>query len=202
MKILIIIVVIFGLLASGCSTTTYLNLTENNKEQVEQKLNDYEQNEDVGAEITISLNYLTKINGELLSVRESSLIICTEYSATEEVLASLKYPITTVPNDKIKELTIEGNDYTWIGYVGAAAGAGIGVLVGLGTEVGGDIISPVVGIGFLGLQFGVLVGSIVGYILSTDDVILQEIPPSYNFSLLKPLARYPDEEPEYLRAIE
>jgi len=201
MKILIIIVVIFGLLASGCSTTTYLNLTENNKEQVEQKLNDYEQNEDVGAEITISLNYLTKINGELLSVRESSLIICTEYSATEEVLASLKYPITTVPNDKIKELTIEGNDYTWIGWVGAAAGAGIGVLVGLGTEVS-DIISPVVGIGFLGLQFGVLVGSIVGYILSTDDVILQEIPPSYNFSLLKPLARYPDEEPEYLRAIE
>ena len=111
MKILIIIVVIFGLLAAGCSTTTYLNLTENNKEQVEQKLNDYEQNEDVGAEITISLNYLTKINGELLSVRESSLIICTEYSATEEVLASLKYPITTVPNDKIKELTIEGNKW-------------------------------------------------------------------------------------------
>jgi len=54
------------------------------------------------------------------------------------------------------------------------------------------------------LVFGALqiAGSIVGYALSTDDVILQEIPPVYDLSFLKPLALYPDKDPEYLKTIE
>ena len=58
----------------------------------------------------------------------------------------------------------------------------------------------------MGIIFGALAGAIaggvVGHILSTDDVRLHEFPPSYDMSFLKPLARYPDEEPEYLKAIE
>jgi hypothetical protein len=53
----------------------------------------------------------------------------------------------------------------------------------------------------IGFIVGAIAGPIVGHALSTEEFVLQEIPPGYNFSLLKPLSRYPDEEPEYLRAI-
>jgi len=207
MKTSIFITIVFaGLIAAGCRTTTYLSLTENNKEQVEQKLNDYEQNEDVGAEVILSVKNGEKISGELLSVRESSLIICKEHYATEVELANLKYPINTVKNDEIKELTIEGSNYIWLGLgIGIAAGFGLGVLVGISSFESGsfqqEAYTTYAG-GGIGLLAGAVVGLIVGYFNSTEEVILQEVPPDYNWSILKTLARYPDEEPEYLQAIE
>jgi len=80
-------------------------------------------------------------------------------------------------------------------YIGAAAG-GIWKTTNGGEDwedIGADMES---------LTFGAIAGSIIGYSLSTEEYILQEIPPDYNWSILKPLARYQDEEPEYLRAIE
>ena len=73
--------------SAGCSTTTYLSLTENNKEQIEQNLKYDEQDENVGAEVTLSLKDRTEIKGELLYVQDSTLTICTEHSATENELA-------------------------------------------------------------------------------------------------------------------
>ena len=204
MKTSIFITAIFaGLLAAGCSTTTYLSLTENNREQIEDKINDYEQDANEGAELTLLLQNGKEINGELLSIRESSVNICTEYAATEWELASLKYPITTVRNDEIKELTFEGGWYVWSGLgIGMLGGTLTGVLVGLAIEEGRHaMISAELALGVIGFIAGTIIGPIVGYLLSTDDVILSEIPPGYDMSFLKPLARYPDEEPEYLKAI-
>ena len=53
----------------------------------------------------------------------------------------------------------------------------------------------------LGAPLGLTVGGIIGYELSTEEYVLQEIPPGYDMTFLKPLARYPYKEPEYLRAI-
>ena len=53
----------------------------------------------------------------------------------------------------------------------------------------------------IGFIVGAIAGPIVGYALSSEEYVLQEIPLGYDFSLLKPLARYPAEEPEYLREI-
>ena len=56
----------------------------------------------------------------------------------------------------------------------------------------------------VGAVLGTLVGAITGGIIgatSYDDIVLQEIPLDYNWTILKSLARYPDEEPEYLSAI-
>ncbi len=203
MKTSIFITIIFaGLVAVGC-TTTYLSLQENSTAQIEKKIIDYQQDENVGAEVTLSLKNGTEINGELLSVRDSAVTICTEHSATEEELASLKYPINTVRNDEIKELTLEGSNYVWSGLgIGIAAGTGIGLLVGLAIEPSGQsYISPELALGVLGFIVGAIAGPIVGHALSTEEFVLQGIPPGYDFSLLKPLARYPDEEPEYLKAI-
>ncbi len=208
MKTAIVIVVIFGLLAAGCRPT--LNVTETNKEQIEDKIVVYQKEEAMGAEVTLLLKDGEEINGELLSVRDSTITLCTEYSATEKELASLQYPIHTVRTDKIWEITLEGNKYPLlIGFgIGAVAGIGLGILVGENYESeeldrGWD---ELVG-GCLGIMVftGVAaLGTGIGYLASTDaidDVILSEIPPGYKFLPLKSLARYPDEEPEYLKAI-
>ncbi|MFC2119757.1 hypothetical protein ACFLQ4_01665 [Bacteroidota bacterium] len=203
MKALIVIFSIIGLLAAGC-TTTYLNLKDNSTAQIEEKIIDYQTDKDVGVNVVLLVKSGKEISGELLSVRESALIICTEHSATEQELASLKFPINTIQNDEIKELTIEGSNYILLGLgIGVVACTGIGLLLGLASDPSNNaIISPELALGFLGFLVGLVAGPTVGYFLSTDDIILQEIPPGYDFSFLKPLSRYPDEEPEYLKAIE
>ena len=204
--------ILIGLMAAGCSFTTYtyLSLTESNREQVEEKLIDYQQEEGVGAEVILSLKNWTEISGEILSVSDSTITICTEYSATEEELASLKYPINTVRNDEIQKLTIEGDSYVWIGIgIGILGGAAIGGLVGAATyDPEGTGVAPKIGEGIktagivgLGFLVGAVAGGLIGSALSTDDIVVQVIPPGYDLSFLKPLARYPDEEPEYLKAI-
>ena len=150
----------------------------------------------------MSLQNGKEINGELLSVRDSTIIICTKHSATDLELTNLAYPIITIQNDEIKKLTIKGSNCVWIGFaIGSATFTGIGIWIGHEFDTGMDSEGGKAGFGVIGFLAGAIVGSILGYFLSTDDVILHEIPPVYNLSLLKPLARYPDEEPEYLRAI-
>ena len=204
MKDLIIIVAILSILTTGCSTTTYVSLSESNREQIEEHLNYDEQDEDVGVEVTLSLKNGTEVNGELLSVRDNTLIICKEYSATEGELANLTYPINTIPNNEIKELTIEGDSYIWAGIgFGALGGAILGAIVGYVIAVEEKSFGvEIIGGGLIGIIVGAIASGVVGNANSTDDVILQEIPMDYDFSFLKPLARYPDEEPEYLKAIE
>ena len=46
-----------------------------------------------------------------------------------------------------------------------------------------------------------MIGTSVGAEYSAYEIILSDIPPGYDFSILKPLARYPDDEPEYLKKI-
>ena len=215
-KPLIVITAISTLIFSvACSTTTYVSLTKNDKEQIEKKLRYDEQDENIGAEVTLLIENRTKIKGELLSVRDSTMIICTEHSATDEDLAGLKYPINTVQNDEIQELIIAGDSYVWtgIGYGALGGAALLGIIVYATTpedknssggylknegifSKGGQTATGVI----LGALVGAIAGGVVGHILSTDDVIFQEIPPGYDMSFLLFFSRYPDEEPDYLRA--
>ena len=207
MKTLIFIAVVFaGLIAAGCRNP-YLSLTETNEEQIKDKILVFQKEEAVGAEIILLLKDGTDINGELLSVRDSTITMCTEYSATEKELAGLQYPIHTVRTDKIWEITLEGSNYIWIGLgIGTVAGIGLGILVAENyeseslesgwEEIGGFCLGTMV---FTG---AVAVGAGIGALFSTNDVTLQEIPSGYKLLPLKLLARYPDEEPEYLKAIE
>ena len=63
-----IIIVVLGLIGAGCSTTTYLSLTENDKGKVTRELNAYEKDKNVGAELILALYDGSEIEGELLSV--------------------------------------------------------------------------------------------------------------------------------------
>lgn len=81
--------IFISLITAGCSTTTYLNLTETNREQIENKIVNYKQGFNEWVEVTFTLQNGKEINGEFLSIRESSITICTELSAAEEELADL-----------------------------------------------------------------------------------------------------------------
>ena len=195
------VIVLTGLLAVGCNPTTYLSLNDNNKEQIEQKLSSYKQ-DDLGVEVTLSLKDEEEISGELLPVRDSMITICKKHSATELELANLSYPIITTRNNEIKTFSMKGNNFICIGLaIGSATFTGIGIWMGREFNKGLDTEGREVGFGILGLFVGAAVGGIVGYFLSTDDVYLIEIPPDYNFSVLKPLSRYKGVEPEYLKEI-
>jgi len=196
---------VLGLISVGCSTTTYLSLTENDKGTVRRKLNAYEKVNYAGAEVTIVLDNGKEVEGELLSVRDSALIICKEYSATEEELANSIYPVIPVRNNKIQQITVEGNSYVWWGIgIGYLTGAIIGYLLGQtgATNDKTDQAFSGLGGGILGGLIGLAAGGGIGYAFSTEKFVLQEIPSGYNFYFLKPLARYPDKEPEYLKVIE
>ena len=206
MKTSIIFLAVLVIFTIGCRPT--LNVAENNSELIEEKLNDYQKEEAIGAEVTLLLIEGEKISGELLSVRDSSITLCEKYSATEEELNNLKYPIKNVRTDTIAELEIKGNKYPlWIGAgISLVAGTVVYLLVkddeeenqesnafsrtfneNLGTTclIGGIVALPIA----------------IGHLLSTDNVTLTEIPTGYKFLPLKSLARYPNEESEYLRAI-
>ena len=212
MKTPIFIAAIYiSFIAVGCSTTTYLNITEMSEEQIEDKIIVFQKEEAIGAEVTLLLGDGKKINGELLSVRDSNIIMCSEYAATEKELASLQYPIHTIRIDEILEITLEGTNYRWIGYgIGAVVGLGLAALVAesvTSQSTKGDMeegFGNACGAGLLGIGIVALVtyiGGFWGTSASTDDVTFNEIPPDYKLLPLNPLCRYPNEEPEYLKAI-
>ena len=176
-----------------------MNLSEDEKGKVRRELNKYEKNKKLGAEITLSLQNGSKINGELLSVRDSSLILCTEYAASAEEIMNSTYPVLLVKNNVIQELTLEGNAYIWPGIAGGAiVGTTIGTLIGKASD------EPFAGIAGMmqGFFIGLSIGWIIGYDLSTKEYVLQEIPPGYNFYFIKNLGRYVEKEPQYLKAID
>jgi len=207
MKTTILIIVILSLIVVGCSTTTHFNLTATYPEYIEKELNKVERDSVVGVEVSLLLNNGSKQNGELLSVRDSTISLCTEYSATEEELAKLTYPILLFPNNEIQQLTIEGSNWVWVGIaagavVGTLAALGIGLAIhhgeGTSQEKGEEGQTAVA----LAISLGIAAGWGIGYALSTEEYVLQDVPADYNWSILKPLSRYPNEEPEYLRVIE
>ena len=195
-KYLILIAIILYIVITGCSTTTHFSLMDNNRYYMGKQIKEAKKNEDAGVEVSLLLKSGDEVNGELLSVRDSNMILCSEYAAKEKELTERIYPISIISNKDIQQLTIEGNSWIW---EGIAAGAFVGGLTGmLIASEGLEVMAGLV----IGTWIGITAGWITGYALSTEEYVLQEIPLDYNWSILKPLSRYPDKEPEYLLAIE
>jgi len=181
---------------ASCSTTTHFSLIENNRYYMEKQIKKAKKNEDVGVEVSLSLKEGNVVSGELLAVRENIIILCQEYSAREEELSKLTYPISMISSKDIKQLTIVGSSWIWEGIAaGAFAGGLTGMLV---ASEGLEVMAGLV----IGTWIGITAGWITGYALSSEEYVLQEPPTDYDWSVLKSLSRYPDKEPEYLRAIE
>jgi hypothetical protein len=209
MKALKVTAIIISGLIVTCSDpfTTKLSLSLSDDEQIEEKLLDYKKEEATGAEVTLLLKNVEEFNGELLSVRDSSILVCAKYSATEKELASLKYTINVIQTDNLLEIKIEGNNFPfWIGAgIGFVAGTTVYLVVKddinfnvkTGDEEDADkaLSSCCLVVVTMGLPV------LIGKVLSTENVTLTHIPPGSRLLPLKSLARYQDAEPEYLRTI-
>jgi len=199
MKTSLLIIVILYLTVTGCSTTTQLSLNDENRDYIIKQLNTSEKNENEGAVVSILLKNNSVFNGELLTVQDSTMTICPVYSATEEELSQNISPIIPIDNNEISELTIEGSSYVWIGIgAGALAGAVIGALIGSTSD---EMYAGLAGMMVGGFLIGPIIGGIAGRSFSTETYELQDIPTNFDWSILRPLSRYPDKVPEYLEAI-
>ena len=196
MKTSIIIIVFLGLIVIGCSTTTHFSLMDNNRYYMGKQIKEAKKNEDVGVEVSLLLKSGDVVNGELLSVRDSNMILCSEYAAKEEELTERIYPISIISNKDIQQVTIEGSSWIW---EGIAAGAFVGGLTGmLIASEGLEVMAGLV----IGTWIGLTAGWVTGYALSTEEYVLQNVPTNYNWAILKHLSRYHDKEPEYLQELE
>lgn len=184
------------IVVTSCSTTTHFSLMDNNRYYMGKQIKEAKKSEDVGVEVSLLLKSGDEINGELLYVRDSNMILCSEYAAKEEELTERIYPISIISNKDIQQLTIVGSSWIW---EGIAAGAFVGGLTGM--LIASEGLEVMAGLVF-GTWIGLTAGWITGYVLSTEEYVLQEIPDDYNWSILIPLSRYQDKEPEYLQAIE
>jgi hypothetical protein len=154
---------------------------------------------DSGADVQIFTVYGKQFNGELLSVRENSLMIFNS-SACKDNTKQWEC-VDQVRKNEIEKLIIEGNSNVGLG-LGLGSAAGLFSLV-FTTEKGGfglpqsKYSDDVTG----GVMLGcIIVGGVIGILTSTAD---EEIEPfsEYDISGLSVYAKYPYEEPRDLEKI-
>lgn len=168
-----------------------------------------------GAEVIIEMKDGEKYNGELLYVRDSTMLLCETIGATNDELSNSIYPIYVLDNHNIQLIEVQGESKVLEGIaIGTVAGIGVGAAIGM--AMGDDPPSRSGWISFrftaeqkaAGLACGLgLVGSVFGLIggstNSTYDkeVYKYTIPNNYDYTQLNIFSRYPDNEPEFLQAI-
>ena len=166
----------------------------------------------VGSEVSVTMNSGLKYEGELIYVRDSTMIVCRELRATDEELSNNVYPLYFLKNHNIKVIELTGQDGLVLGLVigsGAAFALGaIGLQIGKNTasEGEGEISNfkeeGIVGC-CLGAGIGALVGLLVGAVTTSEDEIVYENidPEEYDFTKLNAYSRYSSSEPAYLKQI-
>ncbi len=163
-----------------------------------------------GREVTLILKDGTAITGELLSVRDSSLVVDVLNRAWEVDVPSHSKGIVVVRNHRVQSAVIKGKSNVLKGMgLGTLIGAGSGAIVGAargdtprtfpygGTSTAREkAVAGAIGLGAVGF----LVGTVVGLISSSRD---KDVEPLLNqdFSSFRPVARFSEEEPESLKKI-
>jgi hypothetical protein len=164
-----------------------------------------------GARIVLGLQNQGVIAGRLLSVRDSALVISTNEAHGNHIDAK-SADLIVVKNQDIRRVFIKGKSRVLLG---AGLGFVIGAVTGamIGHAKGDDPpnnpgewrlaltadTKAVIG-GILGGFAGSIVGGIVGDAASKVDIAIYQ-PMNHDLSALKPLARFPKKEPEYLSAV-
>jgi hypothetical protein len=166
-------------------------------------------NEDArGAWVTLVCRDSRTIEGELLSARDTALVITTKEDESEDFLLDHPEVLVTVTYQDVKRMIIRGQSRVGAGMgKGFLIGAGTGALLGLasGNDQRGFPIAfsagakALIGGVMLG-AVGFIVGTVSGIASSTSD---KEIIPQSKEEpiVLRGFARYVSSEPEYLKAI-
>ena len=147
-----------------------------------------------GAEVYIVTNDGLKYTGELLSAKDSVMILCEKYNAQESDLMDSVYAIYIVNNYDIKLIKLNDGNYAILGiiFVGVI-GAGIGATTGSKHDYGAATSC------LFGGLLGATVGLVLGLNITDYEVIYKYVnPDEYDFTQLSIYSRYGSEEPDYL----
>ncbi len=154
-----------------------------------------------GAKAYIEMNDGSDYTGELLTVRDSIMIVCEEYEADEQELADSVYAFFVLNNRDIKLIELYVGNYLGtgisVGYLtGTAAGTAVGYNsrpYGAWSAFGGAVVG-----GFV----GAIIGGIIGAFIPDYDFVYEDAnPEEYDFKKLNIYARYVNNEPEFLKKI-
>ncbi len=160
-----------------------------------------------GADVVLLVKSGEEISGELLSVRDSSLIISTLEDADIKELSTQRAGILAVRNEEVFHVVIKGKSNILKGMgLGTLIGGGFGGFLGLASgddppgwfsmTAGEKAAVGAIAFGAVGF----LVGTIAGVASSSGDEIVEPLL-NQDFSSLKPVAKFSEKEPEFLKKI-
>lgn len=160
-----------------------------------------------GKGVKVLLNNGQEIEGELLSVRDSSLVISTLEDSDIKDLSTQTAGLIAVRNQDIFHVILKGRSNILKGMgLGTLIGGGFGGFLGLASgddppgwfsfTAGEKAAMGAIAFGAVGF----LVGTIAGVASSSGDEIVEPLL-NQDFSSLRPIARFPDKEPEFLKKI-
>ena len=162
------------------------------------------------SEVKIYLNNGQEIEGELVSVRDSSVLIAVE---SEHIPSGLPPPIQgilAINDTLVSHVIVEGSSHVLLGMgVGFVGGTFGGMVIGMlaGSAAATDPVERTFGASFgggegamVGALTGTLLGGLIGGSASESDIEVSLSVPSER-SALKKLARFPDKEPKSFQVI-
>jgi hypothetical protein len=165
-----------------------------------------------GTDVKVMLRHGGMIQGELLCVQDSSLLVAAEIDLVKENPSDPTAGVRRIPTSQVAVVTIEGNSYVPLGIaLGLLAGALAGGVIGASQtkepkNLVEAIIEPMEGgtnalagtlIGGLG---GMLLGGIIGGTASHKEQSITHNSPG-GMASLSQYAKYPDGEPKFLKAV-
>jgi len=159
-----------------------------------------------GAKAYVEMNDGSDYTGELLTVRDSLMIVCEEYEADEQELADSVYALFVLNNRDIKLIELYAGKYLGRGIaVGFFAGALAGGVAAYSAYSGPDDPYGVLH-AWAGAAVGGFVGAIIGGIIGAfipdyDFVYEYANTEEYDFEKLNIYARYVNNEPEFLKVM-
>jgi len=168
-----------------------------------------------GAKVLIMLSDGEEYTGELLTIRDSIMIMCERHNAREKDLADSVFSLFSLKNRDIRYIEIKGSGNALYGIIfGGVAGGLIGAAVYKSEDeeekkpdensfiFNFNInLDPVRGC-CIGGFIGAIAGGIIGYNIKDDEPIyIYEKSDEYDFTQLNIYSRYGGEEPEYLKKI-
>jgi hypothetical protein len=172
-----------------------------------------------GTDVVVLLTTGQEIEGELVSVRDSSVLIATEDEDVPSALSTGVKGILGIKDTMISHVTIEGNSNVLLGMgLGFLGGTVAGGVIGANSytpapppaDFGGALAyafgepiahgGAIAGGMLIGALVGTAAGAAVGAATSKSDIDVNLDVPAEQ-SALKKLARYPDKEPEALKRI-
>jgi hypothetical protein len=147
----------------------------------------------------------SRYSGELLSVRDTAIVIGLVMDAPESVFMNDSTTVQVIGKSGIRLVQMEGKSYVLMGAgVGLLAGGGIGAAIGAGGRHDeGDVIGLGKAAEFvtgaaIGALGGLLLGLAVGGAASSKDVEFTN-QRGESMDILRPYARYQFGEPAVLK---